>query len=162
MSNKILRTYLNDHLAGSVAALELLDHLADLHPDPDRKRLFTGLRAEVEEDQRVLQQVLEKVGGKESTVRKAAAWLTEKFGEAKLHLDDLGDGLLGVLEAIEALGLGIQGKLALWRALGAVADRVPQLQGVDFARLEQRALQQHQRVETQRLQTARVALAAEP
>jgi hypothetical protein len=162
MSNKILRTYLNDHLAGSVAALELLDHLADLHPDPDRKRLFTGLRTEVEEDQRVLQQLLEKVGGKESTVRKAAAWLTEKFGEAKLRLDDLGDGLLQVLEAIEALGLGIQGKLALWRALGAVADRVPQLQGVDFARLEQRALQQHQRVETQRLQTVRVALAAEP
>jgi hypothetical protein len=162
MSNKILRTYLNDHLAGSVAALELLDHLADLHPDPDRKRLFTGLRTEVEEDQRVLQQLLEKVGGKESTVRKAAAWLTEKFGEAKLRLDDVGDGLLRVLEAIEALGLGIQGKLALWRALGAVADRVPQLQGVDFARLEQRALQQHQRVETQRLQTVRVALAAEP
>jgi rubrerythrin len=162
MSSKILRTYLNDHLAGSVAALELLDHLADLHPDAEHKRLFTGLRAEVEEDQRVLQQLLEKVGGKESTVRKAAAWLTEKIGEAKLHLDDLGDGLLRVLEAIEALGLGIQGKLALWRALGAVADRVPQLQGVDFAGLEQRAIQQYQRVETQRLQTARVALTAEP
>jgi hypothetical protein len=162
MSGKTLRTYLNDHLAGSVAALELLDHLADLHPDPDRKRFFTGLRAEVEEDQTVLQKLLEKVGGKESTVRKAAAWLSEKFAEAKLHLDDLGDGQLRALEAIEALGLGIQGKLALWRALGAVADRVPQLQGVDFARLEHRAIQQHERVETQRLQTARVALTAEP
>jgi hypothetical protein len=162
MSSKTLRTYLNDHLAGSVVALELLDHLADLHPDPDRKRFFTGLRAEVEEDQKVLQLLLEKVGGKESTVRKAAAWLTEKIGQAKLQLDDLGDGQLRALEAIEALGLGIQGKLALWRALAAVADRVPQLQAVDLVRLEQRAVQQHERVEARRLQTARVALTAEP
>jgi hypothetical protein len=162
MSSKTLRTYLNDHLAGSVAALELLDYLADLHSDPDRKRFFGGLRVEVEEDQKVLQQLLEKVGGKESTVRKAAAWLSEKLGQAKLHLDDPGAGQLRVLEAIETLGLGIQGKQALWRALAAVADRVPQLQGVDFARLQQRAIEQHQRVETQRLQTARVALTTEP
>ena len=74
MSSKALRTYLNDHLAGSVAAVELLDHLADLHSDPEGKRFFTELRAEVEEDQEVLQQLLETVGGKESAVRKAAAW----------------------------------------------------------------------------------------
>ena len=161
MSSKPLHTYLNDHLAGSVAALELLDHLADLHQDPDRKRFFTGLYAEVEEDQKMLQQLLDKVGGKESTVRKAAAWLGEKIGQAKLRLDDIGNGQLRVLEALETLGLGIHGKLMLWRALAAVVDRVPQLQGVDFGRLEQRAIQQHQRVEVQRLQTARVALTAE-
>ena len=135
MSSNTLRTYLNDHLAGSVAALELLDYLTDLHSNSDRKRFFTGLRAEVEEDQNVLQQLLEKVGGKESTARKAAAWLTEKIGQVKL---------------------------ALWRALAAAADRVPQLQGVDFARLEQRAIQQHQAVENHRLQMARVALTIEP
>jgi hypothetical protein len=161
MSSKALHTYLNDHLAGSVAAVELLDHLADLHQDADRKGLFTSLRAEVEEDQKVLQQLLHQMGGKESTVRKAAAWLSEKIGQAKLRMDDLGDGQLRVLEALEALGLGIQGKLALWRALAAVADRVAQLQGVDFVRLEQRAIGQHQRVEAQRLRIAQVALTAE-
>jgi hypothetical protein len=160
MSTKTLKIYLNDHLAGSVGALELLDHLADLHSDPDRKRLFTRLRGEVEEDQQVVQLLLDKMGGRESAVRKAAAWLAEKLGEAKLHLDDAGDGQLRVLEAIETVGLGIQGKLALWRALRAVADRVPQLQDVDFARLEQRATQQHQQLEVQRLQTARMALTA--
>ena len=162
MSSQALRTYLNDHLAGSVAALELLDHLADLHPDPDRKQFFIGLHAEVQEDQKVLQRLLVQIGGEESAVRKAAAWLTEKFGQAKLRLDDLGDGQLRVLEAIETVALGIQGKLGLWRALAAVSDRIPQLQGVDFPRLEQSALQQHQRVEAQRLQTARAALTLEP
>jgi hypothetical protein len=161
MSRKALRTYLNDHLAGSVAALELLDHLADLHPDPDRKQFFIGLHAEVEEDQKVLERLLDQVGGEQSTVRKAAAWLTEKFGQAKLRLDDLEDGQLRVLEALETVGLGIQGKLTLWQALATVADRVPQLRGVDFTRLEQRAIQQHQRVDVQRLQSARAALTVE-
>jgi hypothetical protein len=159
MSSKALRIYLNDHLAGSVAALELSDHLADLHSDPARKQFFVGLRAEIVEDQKVLQRVLDQVGGEESPVRKAAAWLTEKLGRAKLKLDDPGDGQLRVLEALETLALGIQGKLALWRVLEAVANRIPQLQIVDFDRLKQRAVQQHQRVEDQRLQSARTALA---
>jgi len=159
MSAEALRTYLNDHLAGSVVALELLDHLADLKQDPGRKQFFIGLRAEIQEDQAALQRLLQQVGGKESPMRKAAAWLTEKFGRAKLVLDDPGEGRLQLFEGLETLALGIQGKLALWRALAAVADRVPQLQGVDFVRLEQRAVQQHQRVEDQRLQSAQAALA---
>lgn len=159
MSTKALRTYLNDHLAGSVVAVELLDHLADLHQDPVRKQFFIALRADVQEDQHALQRILQQVGGEESTVRKAAAWLTEKVGRAKLLLDDPGEGRLRLLEGLETLALGIQGKLSLWRALGAVADRVPQLQGVDFPRLQQRAIQQYQRVEDQRLQSALVALA---
>lgn len=161
MSTKVLRIYLNDHLAGSVAALELLDHLTDLHSDPARKQFFVGLRAEIEEDQKVLQRMLAQVGGEESPVRKAAAWLTEKLGRAKLKLEDSGDGELRVFEALETLALGIQGKLTLWQALEAAADRIPQFQSTDFPRLKQRALQQHQRVEYQRLQSARTALATD-
>jgi O-acetylhomoserine/O-acetylserine sulfhydrylase-like pyridoxal-dependent enzyme len=83
------------------------------------------------------------------------------MGRAKLLLDDRGEGQLRVFEGLETLALGIQGKLALWRALAAVADRVPQLRGVDFAQLQQRAVQQHQRVEDQRLQSARAALGSD-
>ena len=158
MRSRSLTTYLNDHLAGSVAALELLEHLAGLHQGTDRERLFQSLHREVEEDQHVLQQVLDRVGGKESRVRKAAAWLTEKIGEAKLRLDDPGGGELRQLEALETLGLGIQGKLALWRALAASADRIPQVRNLDFDDLQRRATQQHDQVEAQRIQTARAAL----
>lgn len=153
-----LTTYLNDHLAGSVAALELLDHLAKLHRGTQREELFQELRKEVEEDQQVVQQLLDQTGGKESRVRKVAAWLTEKLGEAKLKLDDAGDGELRVLEALETLGLGILGKLALWRALAAIADRQPQVRSLDLDRLQRRATQQHERVEAQRIQRARLAL----
>ena len=157
MGLEILATYLNDHLAGSVAAVELLDHLRDLSKGTERERLFTSLQSEVEQDQKVLKELLREVGGKESRVRKAAAWLTEKVGEAKLKLDDTGRGELRLLEALDTLELGILGKLALWRALGVGANLVPQIQKLDLSKLERRAKEQHDRVDVERLKVARAA-----
>jgi hypothetical protein len=153
-----LTVYLNDHLAGSVAALELLDHLLTLYSGSEREAL-AQLRKNIEMDQEVLRQLIQALGGKESPMRKAAAWLTEKVGRAKLKFDDSGNGDLRILQALEALGLGIQGKLSLWRALAAVPDPMPQLRTLDLSRLQQRALDQFELVEGLRLRSARVALA---
>ncbi|HEX2250955.1 MAG TPA: hypothetical protein VHH32_11450 [Gemmatimonadales bacterium] len=157
MKTQGLATYLNDHLAGSVAALELLEHLATLVP-PAERELLIEVETEVREDQRLLRELLEGLGKKESPMRKAAAWLTEKLGEVKLKIDDPGDGELRVLEALEALGLGIQGKLALWRALRTISATDSRLRAVDLAGLERRALDQFERVDRLRLQFARTAL----
>ncbi len=157
MSAEVLTTYLNDHLAGSVAAIELVDRLARLCQGTEREKIFRTLQAEIEEDQEVLKQLLGAVGGKESKVRKAAAWLSEKIGEAKLELDDTGGGELRLLEALETLGLGIQGKLGLWRALEAASARPPELGRLDLSRLQRRARDQFDRVETLRLQVAKSA-----
>jgi hypothetical protein len=155
---EMFETYLNDHLAGSVAALELLDHLRDVSKGTERERLFASIHSQVQEDQEVLRGLLHGVGGKESRLRKAAAWLTEKIGEAKLKLDDPGHGDLRMLEALETLELGILGKLALWRALGVVADTIPEVRTLDLRKLEQRATEQHGRLEVERLRVARTAL----
>jgi len=152
-----LISYLNDHIAGSVAALELLDHLIARRAAPDRE-LLAELRRQIQEDQQVLMQLLQDLGGKESAVRKAAAWLTEKLGQAKLLIDDSGSGELRTLEALETLALGIQGKLSLWRALAAVHDLIPQLASLDHARLQSRALEQFDQVDRLRLHAARRAL----
>lgn len=156
MSSSVLTTYLNDHLAGSVAAVELLDLLLSTSP-AEEQEAYSKLRSEIEEDQRVLQQTIHRLGSKESRVRKAAAWLSEKLGQAKLQFDDPGDGALRTLEALETLGLGIQGKLALWRALETVADSIPELRALEFPRLQRRALDQFDRVDRLRLQAARAA-----
>jgi hypothetical protein len=156
LNNDILATYLNDHLAGSIAALELVDRLVGLS-EGDRQQLFVSLKQEIEEDQRVVKQLLASVGGKESKLRKAAAWLTEKIGEAKLEFDDSGNGQLRLLEALETLGLGIQGKAGLWRALGAASTQEPEIAKLDLARLERRAYDQFERVEARRLEVARAA-----
>ena len=152
-----LATYLNDHLAGSVAALELLDNLLEHNPAAGRDTLVE-VRAEIQQDQQVLRDILNRIGSRESTARKVAAWLSEKLGQAKLRFDDSGAGDLHALEALEALGLGIQGKLSLWRALAATAGRIPALGSLDFPDLQRRAERQFERVEELRLRAARVAL----
>jgi hypothetical protein len=151
-----LTTYLNDHIAGSVVALELLDHL--IHLEEADQPLLADLRSEIEEDQKVLIRLLGDLGGKQSPARKVAAWLTEKLGQAKLRIDDSGSGDLRALEALETLALGIQGKLALWRALQTVQGSIPSLAALDYQRLETRALDQFTRVDRLRLQAARRAL----
>ena len=76
MSNEALTTYLSDHVAGSVAAIELLGHLHKLSRGTDRENVLADLHSEIEEDQAVLLELLHSLGAKESRMRKAAAWLT--------------------------------------------------------------------------------------
>jgi hypothetical protein len=157
MTRRVTITYLNDHLAGAVAALELLDHLLALPPRADQD-VLSQLRGEIQQDQKVLQGLLQDFGGKETPLRKAAAWLTEKMGQIKLRMDDPGSGELFELETLEALALGIHGKLSLWRALAAVADRTPGLFSVDLGELQARAKNQFDQVERLRLEAASRAL----
>jgi hypothetical protein len=133
-----------------------LARLSRLSSGTAQGQLFLSLRQEIEQDQQVVKLLLESLGGKESTMRKAAAWLTEKAGEAKLALDDGGNSQLQLVEALEALGLGIQGKLGLWRALTTLSDE-PEIRKLDLARLEQRARNQFESVEAQRLLAAKAA-----
>ena len=158
MSTDGLAVYLNDHLAGSVAALELIDALMGrLHGTPTEQRL-RSVRVEVAADQDVLRAVLAKVGGDESRLKQAAAWLSEKLGEAKLAVAGHRHPELDVLEGLESLALGIQGKAALWRALAAVAADNPPLASFQFSSLESRARAQYDQVEQARLAAARAAL----
>ena len=158
MGAEVLTTYLNDHLAGSVVALELLEHLAQSSKEREEKVFFQRLAAEIGEDKDDLRKLLHSLGAKESKTRKVAAWLTEKLAEAKLKLEDPGTGDLRLLEALETLALGIQGKQSLWRALGTITERVDQIRQLDLDRLQRRAQGQYEAVETRRLEAARRAL----
>jgi hypothetical protein len=149
-----LHTYLNDHLAGSVAAIELLDDLIEHHSQDRFGKFFSDLRDDIRADQEKLRDLIEKVGGKESALRKAAGWMSEKFGRAKIgDADDSAE----LLQAVEGLALGITGKRLLWRSLAAIAPNFPALQGTEFSDLEKRAYDQFERVETLRIEMAREA-----
>ena len=138
-------------------ALELIEHLAKNYPDSDLETFFAELHAEIAADQDVLRDLLNTFGATESTVRKAGAWLVEKLGRAKLNLTEHEVSGAGLLEALEGLVLGITGKGLLWRALRAAAETTPQLRGVDYDALEQRAAAQRDSVEEKRLAAARLA-----
>jgi hypothetical protein len=154
-----LATYLNDHLAGSVPALDLLDHLAS-DALPDDAAFFRKLRDEIAGEQTQLRGILREMGSGESGVRKAAGWLAEKVTRVKLRWDDPADDGLRRFEALEALALGITGKLSLWRALAAVASQTSILQQLDLERLQRQSENQYAEVERRRLAAAREAFTA--
>lgn len=161
MAHKHLATYLNDHLAGSTVALELLAHVASAYAGTDVERVAVALRAEVDADRKELEGLMMRLEIGQSTPRKASAWLGGKLAQLKMQLDDPSAGELRLLESMEALSLGIEGKRLLWAALQAATED-PALCGPDYGRLEQRAREQRDRVEAVRVDAARAALRARP
>src|SRR5262245_10259765 len=140
-----LDSYLNEHLAGSVGALELLDHWIKLCDGKPLAKFFSKLREEIDADQATLQGLMRALGTKESTVRPAAAWAAEKFGRLRFAVAGHEVRGLGLVLVLETLVMGITGKKLLWRALAAA--NLPGAGNTDFVRLEQRAEEQIARVE---------------
>ncbi|PYL25751.1 MAG: hypothetical protein DMF37_04120 [Verrucomicrobia bacterium] len=158
---KYLPVYLNDHLAGSIGALEMVDDLIETHEGKPLEKFLKAFRDDIEADQRELKQIMEQLGIDESGTRKAGAWVAEKVLRAKLRVGDSGEANLALLQSLESLSLGIAGKRSLWRTLDVVLGSGASLRGVDFARLEKRAATQFGRVEAQRLEIARQIFTAE-
>lgn len=154
MKNENLTTYLNDHHAGSVGALELVDHLIETFEGKPREQFFKTLRDEIDQDQGTLVDLIKQIGSDESAVKKAGAWVAEKLSRAKIRVGD-GKDEMGLLHALEGLVLGIAGKRELWTALSAAAESVPELRGLDYARLITRAQEQCDKVNAKRLELAR-------
>lgn len=153
MNKENLGDYLRDHLAGSVAGIELLRHLAEAAPSPTERSILEDLHREVETDQTTLKELLAGLDLSESMIKKAGAWLAEKALMLKAH----GTAEpLGRLEALEVILLGVQGKHSLWKALAELppADSWPDLQ-----ELKSRARNQMQVLETLRLEAVRMAFA---
>lgn len=158
MAHKYLSVYLNDHLAGALTAMELLAHLASASAGTEIERHANELHAEVLADRRELESLMAQWKVSQSPPRKTSAWIAEKFSQLKLKLDDHAGGPLRLLEATEAISLGIEGKRSLWLALAAAAEVSPELKMTDYDRLIRRAENQRQRVESMRREAAAKAL----
>src|SRR4051794_17542321 len=108
MSNAYLSTYLNDHLAGSVAALEMLAQLETSHRDTDMERVFASLIVDISADRDELLSLMGRLNIGVSTSRSVTGWLADKATQLKLRLDDPRKGALRLLESVEAVSLGIE------------------------------------------------------
>jgi hypothetical protein len=155
MSDKHIAIYLNDHLAASVAALELLEQLEAEHRGTPLETLLAGLHVDIAADRQELESLMDRLGIAKSRARQAAVWLSEKASELKLRLDDPAGGDLRLFESLEALSLGIEGKRSLWLALAAAAEDEPALRVLDYQHMARRAEEQRGRAEAARLDAAR-------
>lgn len=159
MSVAYLASYLNDHLAGSVVAVDILERLERSPLAADLALQCAGLRRDIESDRNELKTLMSRLEITESWPRKAAAWSAAKMTEIKLRLEDEANGPLRLLELVEAVALGIDGKRALWRSLAAASETAAQLRLADYNGLERRAIEQRRRAEDIRVSFAKAALA---
>jgi len=157
---KQLHSYLNDHLAGSVSALELLAHWKKLYKRKPLGAFFTDIQAEVQADQNTLRDLMHSLEIEESNVRQAGAWVAEKVGRARFMVAGNEPDSLGLMLALEGLIMGITGKKFLWRALAVT--NLPKLEAFDFQSLQRRAEQQIEIVEAERIRVARRAFSSSP
>jgi hypothetical protein len=154
-----LSIYLNDHLAAATAGADLARRAAGSNEGTAYGPGLTALADEIAEDRATLLHVMQRLSVGQDHLKTAFAWGAEKAGRLKLNGQVLGYSPLSRLEEIEALSLGVEGKLALWRALRRTHGSDPRLAGVDLDELIDRARSQRRRLERHRVRAADDALA---
>jgi hypothetical protein len=151
-----LAVYLNDHLAGAVAAVEILETLQECD-EVGLKGFVQELRLAIEADRDDLVRIMRAANVAPSSVRRLAGWLSEKAAELKVTLDDPGGHGLRIFELLEVVALGIDGKRALWATLQTIAPAVPSVRDIDYLGLARRAEDQRRAIEERRRQWALTA-----
>jgi hypothetical protein len=158
--SELLPIYLNDHLAGATAGLELARRLVRSNSGNAYGPPLSRLAGEVEEDRSSLLSIMQDLEVSVDRVKLAAGWAAEKLGRLKLNGRLLSYSPLSRLMELEMLELGVTGKLALWRALHQIAPGEPRLDRAGLERLIERADVQARELEALRQRAVSDAFAA--
>lgn len=155
MSDSDVAVYLNDHLGGSAAALQLVDALrADA--DPELGEVLEAVQDEIREDRETLLRVMRSLNVEPGTVKQVAGRIAGAALRLQASEAVAGSAELSQLLRLEVLVLGISGKIAGWTALGV--SQHGRLEGVDIDSLVERARRQLISLEPYRLRAAAAAL----
>ena len=146
-SERFLSIYLNDHLAGSTMGFELAKRAASNNKGTSLGDSLTQLAVDIEEDRRSLEELMGELGTQRNAVKGAALWVAEKVGRLKLNGQITGYSNLSRLIELEALALGVEGKITLWRTLMQVRAKYPPLEAANLEELARRAEQQRSLLE---------------
>jgi hypothetical protein len=147
-------TYLNDHLAGAIAGVDLARRIARDNQDNAYGAAVAQIGGEIAADRDTLDDVMDRLGVGRDQLRLLAAWGVEKARRVLPVPWLLDRHQLGRLEEIEALILGVTGKLSLWVSLGETRGGDPRLADIDFGELADRARSQLERLGELRTQAA--------
>lgn len=154
MADSMLAIYLNDHLLGASAGLELFKRAARNTRGKPAAPELQRLTREVAEDRETLLATMRALGLPVRRYKILTGWALEKAGRLKPNGKLLARSPLSALVELEGLRLGVQGKEAGWLALRAVADRYAALDPDELDRLAGRARRQAEELERLRAVTA--------
>jgi len=158
MAYESIEVYLNDHLAGATAGVNLVEQAADRHRSDELGEFFAPLAADIKADHARLVALIEGMHVHKSASKAALAEIGSKLAAPKFTAKGAGNEHLGDFITLETLSIGVEGKRCMWVALKLVAGAYPELQALDLDELESRAQDQRNRLEGKRNEMAPLAL----
>ena len=148
----LLAIYLNDHLAGATAGRELARRAVRSSRGSSHGFFLADLADQIDADRGSLLAIMRVLNVRVDRVKVLGGWGAEKLGRLKFNGQLLGDSPLSRIVELEALSLGVHGKLALWRTLQELELAELSSASVALADLIARAEQQLAGLESHRLQ----------
>ncbi len=145
-----LAIYLNDHLTGAGAGVELVRRAARVHRGTALGPPLAALAQEIAQDRESLRRLMSDLDVPTMRSRMALGWLAEKAGRLKLNGRIVSRSPLSDVLELEALRLGVEGKACAWRVLRALSGTDPRLDGERLQELLRRAERQIRILETLR------------
>lgn len=162
MNHDNLANYLNNHLAGAVAVIELVKQAVSENSSSELGKWLERFLAELEDDRETVRRILREIGSTEHTVKKLGAWVLEKMATTRLSDMAMAGGsphLRRVLE-LEAMLIGTHGRRGMWRLLELFHDGSHESDS-DYVFRQQRAERQAADLEALREQEAAAAFTGE-
>ena len=153
-----LGIYLNDHLGGSTAGLELFRRAASSAP-PQHRAALERMTSEVASDREALIDIITLLEVPVRHYKVAAGWLGETLGRVKPNGRLVGRSPLSSLLEVEALVLGVRGKAACWQTLRIAATKDSRISQAQLDELLARADRQSEELERIRQEIATVTFA---
>jgi hypothetical protein len=150
----VLPIYLNDHLAGATAAVELARRAARSNRGSAYGLFLEEVTREIDQDREALLEIMRRLGIGVDRLKVLGGWGSEKLGRLKLNGRLLSYSPLSRVVELEVLLLAVEGKLALWRSLEDRKSQLPGLRGFDLAALIERGNGQVAGLERLRLRAA--------
>ena len=150
----LLAIYLNDHLAGATAGVDLAHRAAKALARTSAGPTLSGIADEIAADRDALLAMMKALDAQVRTYKVYLGWAAEKAGRLKLNGRLLSRSPLSSLVELEGLAVGIQGKIAGWRTLRVVAEHDNRLDTARLDSLLSSAEAQSDAVEALRVATA--------
>lgn len=105
-STEVLGTYINDHLSGANAGVEIVQRLHQRAGDGPDAAVLARLVEDIEQDRDELRALVEQLGESGHPVKKAAGWVAGRAHRVAVGELLTGDEHLSMLLETETLALG--------------------------------------------------------
>jgi hypothetical protein len=115
--SKLLRIYLEDHVAGATAGAQRAARLADAEAESIDGPALAAFAADVATDCEALLTLMEVAGVEPSRLKTMAASVGEKLGALKPNGRLADRSPLSTVVEIEAMQMAVRGKRSLWETL---------------------------------------------